>query len=95
MKILSKSILNKINKIITIDDFFLVSDSCWTYFLRTCVNNLHVILSMLPGDELRTRCRNFPGLINKTYINWIFPWPEQALYAVAKTFIDEVNNIFL
>lgn len=47
---------------------------------------------MSPGDELRTRCRSFPGLVNKTYINWIFSWPEQALYAVAKSFINNVCN---
>lgn len=45
---------------------------------------------MLPGDELRMRCRNFPGLVNKTYINWIFDWPEQALYAVAQFLISNV-----
>lgn len=48
---------------------------------------------MTPGEELRMRCRNFPGLVNKTYINWIFPWPEQALYAVANTFISKVGVI--
>lgn len=74
----------------TTNDNFVIRDACWTYFLKQCVNNLHVVLSMSPGDELRTRCRNFPGLVNKTYINWIFPWPEQALYAVAKSFIDRV-----
>jgi len=49
---------------------------------------------MSPGDELRERCRNFPGLVNKTYINWIFPWPEQALHAVSESFINDVGNIY-
>jgi len=69
-------------------------DGGWNYFLKTCVNNLHVVLSMSPGDELRERCRNFPGLVNKTYINWIFPWPEQALHAVAESFINKVGDIY-
>lgn len=62
--------------------------------MNTCVNNLHVVLSMSPGDELRERCRNFPGLVNKTYINWIFPWPDQALLAVAQSFINKVGDIY-
>eukprot|EP00102_Acyrthosiphon_pisum_P015188 XP_008185630.2 PREDICTED: dynein heavy chain 10, axonemal [Acyrthosiphon pisum] len=68
-------------------------DGGWTYFTKTCVNNLHVVLSMSPGDELRERCRNFPGLVNKTYINWIFPWPEQALHAVSESFINNAHSI--
>lgn len=69
-------------------------DGGWTYFLKTCINNLHVVLSMSPGDELRERCRNFPGLVNKTYINWIFPWPDQALFAVAQSFINKVSDTY-
>lgn len=57
------------------------------------MNNLHVVLSMSPGDHLRERCRHFPGLVNKTYINWMFAWPEQALFAVAEFYINEVGNI--
>lgn len=41
------------------------------------------------GDELRNRCRNFPGIVNNTTIDWFFPWPEQALYAVAKKYIPK------
>jgi len=69
-------------------------DGGWTYFLKTCTNNLHVVLSMSPGDELRERCRNFPGLVNKTYIDWIFPWPDQALLAVAQSFINQVCDTY-
>ena len=28
-----------------------------------------------------------PGLVNSCIIDWFSPWPEQALYAVASTFI--------
>jgi len=69
-------------------------DGGWTYFTKACANNLHVVLSMSPGDELRERCRNFPGLVNKTYINWIFPWPDQALHAVSQSFIDNVSGYY-
>lgn len=28
------------------------------------------------------------GMVNNTSIDWFFPWPEQALYAVASVFIS-------
>jgi len=43
------------------------------------------------GDTLRTRCRNFPGLISNTNIDWFFPWPEDALTAVAENFMGNVE----
>ncbi|XP_076108254.1 dynein axonemal heavy chain 10-like isoform X2 [Mytilus galloprovincialis] len=66
----------------------------WGYFVQKCSNNLHVVLAMSPvGDALRTRCRNFPGLVNNANIDWFFPWPEQALYAVASVFISPENQL--
>ncbi|CAD7085089.1 unnamed protein product [Hermetia illucens] len=65
-------------------------DSVWSYFLNVCAENLHVVLCMSPsGDALRNRCRNFPGLVGSTYIDWVFPWPQQALSAVAEGFLME------
>ena len=43
------------------------------------------------GDTLRTRCRNFPGLVNNTSIDWFTAWPRQALHAVASQFLAEVR----
>jgi len=43
------------------------------------------------GENLRMRCRNFPGLVSNTSIDWFFPWPEDALSAVAKHFLIEVQ----
>lgn len=69
-------------------------DAVWNYFLSTCSKNLHVVLSMSPdGDALRTRCRNFPGLVGSTSIDWVFPWPEQALFAVARRFLANHPSI--
>lgn len=66
----------------------------WGYFVNKCSNNLHVVLAMSPvGDALRTRCRNFPGMVNNANIDWFFPWPEQALYAVASVFISPDNQL--
>jgi len=63
-------------------------ESCWAYYVNKCRNNLHVVLAMSPvGETLRTRCRNFPGLVNNTVIDWFEPWPEQALQSVATVFL--------
>ncbi|XP_063051673.1 dynein axonemal heavy chain 10 [Engraulis encrasicolus] len=63
-------------------------ESVWQYFVNKSASNLHVVLGMSPvGDTLRTRCRNFPGLVNNTGIDWFLPWPPQALHAVAQTFL--------
>ena len=69
-------------------------ESIWQYFVNKCANNLHVVMAMSPvGDTLRTRCRNFPGMVNNASIDWFFPWPQQALYAVASVFISPDNNL--
>nr|CAH8856482.1 unnamed protein product [Trichobilharzia regenti] len=65
-------------------------ESIWQYFIQKSASNLHIVLCMSPvGDTLRTRCRNFPGVVNNTTIDWFFPWPEQALYAVVNVLIPE------
>ena len=62
----------------------------WKFFISQCRHNLHVVLAMTPsGDDLRTRCRNFPGLISATVIDWFFTWPRDALHAVAQHFLKE------
>ncbi|XP_028292993.1 dynein heavy chain 10, axonemal [Gouania willdenowi] len=65
-------------------------DAVWQYFVNKSANNLHIVMGMSPdGDTLRTRCRNFPGLMNNTVIDWFLPWPPQALLAVAQSFLGE------
>lgn len=62
--------------------------------MEKCAENLHVVLSMSPsGDALRNRCRSFPGLVGNTTIDWIFPWPSQALKSVASGFLSENRKI--
>lgn len=55
----------------------------------------HICFSFLTkvGDALRNRCQNFPGLLNSTTIDWFFPWPEEALLAVARTVISADNEL--
>ncbi|XP_069727356.1 dynein axonemal heavy chain 10 [Phaenicophaeus curvirostris] len=69
-------------------------ESIWQYFVNKCASNLHIVLGMSPvGDSLRTWCRNFPGLVNNTGIDWFLPWPRQALYAVAESFVGNSPRI--
>ena len=68
-------------------------EACWSYYVQKCRNNLHVVLAMSPvGETLRTRCRNFPGMVNNTVIDWFEPWPEQALQSVATAFLKVMVN---
>ena len=74
------------------NDAPITKEACWSYFIEQCKKNLHVILAMSPiGDTLRTRCRNFPGMVNNTVIDWFEAWPEQALQSVASVFLEEVE----
>jgi dynein heavy chain len=64
----------------------------FNYFVTRARERLHIVLSMSPaGEALRVRCRNFPGLISNTIVDWFFPWPEDALTAVANTFMGGVE----
>ena len=63
----------------------------WNYYVNRCRENLHIVLAMSPaGDTLRLRCRNFPGLISNTNVDWFFSWPEDALTAVAENKMGDV-----
>lgn len=67
-------------------------EDLWSYFLEKTRDNLHIVLAMSPaGDSLRIRCRNFPGLVNNSGINWFFSWPPEALVSVAKHYLEEVD----
>lgn len=59
-------------------------------FLKNCLNNLHIILLMSPDKNLRLIFRNYPGFINKTYIDWIDKWPLEAFNAVAEKVLINV-----
>ncbi|KAK2587900.1 hypothetical protein KPH14_003996 [Odynerus spinipes] len=76
------------------DGFDVTKESVWAFFEKTCTNNLRIALSMNPAsDTLRIRCRNYPGLVNSTTIDWMFPWPDQALIAVANVTLRDNPNL--
>ncbi|XP_058809033.1 dynein axonemal heavy chain 10 [Phymastichus coffea] len=75
-------------------NYGVTKENVWSYFAKRGTDNLRVALSMSPaGDILRSRCRSYPGLVNCTTIDWIFPWPEQALLAVASVTLRDNNDI--
>ncbi|KAG8456021.1 hypothetical protein GDO86_001999 [Hymenochirus boettgeri] len=89
-----ETVLGQIRDEATKSGFGPAKESIWQYFVNKSANNLHIVLGMSPvGDTLCTRCRNFPGLVNNTGIDWFLPWPQQALYAVAKSFLGENQMI--
>jgi len=52
--------------------------------LERLKDNLHICLCFSPaGDSLKDRCRNFPGLVSNSTIDWFMQWPEEALIDVA------------
>jgi len=63
-------------------------EALWQFFVSKCSNNLHVVMAMTPvGDLLSRRCRSFPGMVNNANIDWLFPWPDEALLDVASELI--------
>lgn len=43
------------------------------------------------GESFRTRIRKFPALVNCCTIDWLHPWPRDALLAVATKFLGELK----
>ena len=67
-------------------------EELWNVFLEKTRNTLHIVLAMSPaGDTLRLRCRNFPGLISNTSIDWFFSWPKEALISVAEFYLRDTE----
>ncbi|XP_055336177.1 dynein axonemal heavy chain 7-like isoform X2 [Paramacrobiotus metropolitanus] len=64
----------------------------YNFFVARVRNQLHVVLCMSPiGEAFRTRLRKFPSIVNCCTIDWFQSWPEDALSAVAKKFLDDVD----
>mmetsp|Transcript_30358 Transcript_30358/g.46462 ORF Transcript_30358/g.46462 Transcript_30358/m.46462 type:complete len:111 (-) Transcript_30358:869-1201(-) len=62
-------------------------------FFSRCIKNVHIFISMSPvGDDLREVSYMYPALINCMTIDWLNPWPFEALKAVATTDLIEVLN---
>ena len=66
----------------------------YTYFVDRVRNHMHIVLGMSPiGNEFRNRLRMFPSLVNCCTINWLNPWPEEALFSVARMFLESIDGL--
>ena len=64
----------------------------WSLFIERVRARLHVVLAFSPiGGAFRDRLRKFPSLVNCCTIDWFFAWPKDALVAVARTFLKQVE----
>ncbi|CAG0890517.1 unnamed protein product [Cyprideis torosa] len=64
------------------------------FFVSRVRQNLHVVLCFSPvGEKFRNRAQKFPGLFSGCTINWFQQWPEDALVAVAKHYLDNFDII--
>ncbi|TPX37761.1 hypothetical protein SeMB42_g06896 [Synchytrium endobioticum] len=64
----------------------------YNYFVGRVRNNLHIILCMSPiGDAFRSRLRQFSALVNCCTIDWFQSWPDEALQAVARQFLQDLD----
>ncbi len=64
----------------------------YDFFISKVKKNLHTCLCFSPvGENFRRRASRFPSLINCTVIDWYQPWPENALFDVAKRFLAQVD----
>ena len=60
------------------------------FFVKRVKDKVHVMLAMSPvGDSLRTRVRNFPTFVNCCTVDWLDPWPVEALKTVSTKMLEE------
>eukprot|EP00792_Barthelona_sp_PAP020_P009044 TRINITY_DN3265_c0_g7_i1.p1 TRINITY_DN3265_c0_g7~~TRINITY_DN3265_c0_g7_i1.p1 ORF type:complete len:3985 (+),score=1167.19 TRINITY_DN3265_c0_g7_i1:38-11956(+) len=68
------------------------ADSMYNFFIQNVRSNLHAVLTMSPiGTSFRSRCRQFPSLINCCTIDWFDTWPKEALLTVARAQFAEFD----
>lgn len=86
------SIINAVRSAVKSEGIIDSKDNCWKFFINRVKKNLHMALCFSPvGDDFRNRAKKFPALVNNTVIDWFHPWPQDALYSVAKKFLEETD----
>lgn len=64
----------------------------FNFFVQVIKDQLHIVIAMSPiGENFRIRIRQFPALVNCCTIDWLQPWPQDALLAVATKFLKEIE----
>jgi dynein heavy chain len=65
------------------------NDNLIRFFYARVRSNMHILLLFSPTSRsFAYRCRQFPNLINSCTIDWFLPWPEEALVAVTRAYLD-------
>ncbi|CAG9323486.1 unnamed protein product [Blepharisma stoltei] len=73
-----------------------VFENIYNFFIQRVRENLHIVLCMSPvGDSLRVRMRMFPSLVNCCTIDWVDPWPNDALLSVSESKLQDLTLDFL
>lgn len=86
------NIINAVRSAVKSEGIVDSKDNCWKFFINRVKKNLHMALCFSPvGDDFRNRAKKFPALVNNTVIDWFHPWPQDALYSVAKKFLEETD----
>nr|XP_019941835.1 PREDICTED: dynein heavy chain 1, axonemal [Paralichthys olivaceus] len=63
-------------------------------YIRRVRSNIHIVLCMSPiGEVFRSRLRQFPSLVTCCTIDWFSAWPEEALQAVATSFLNDLPEL--
>jgi dynein heavy chain len=58
----------------------------WEHFLLNVRENFHLVLTFSPvGSNFRSKCRQFPSLVNCCTIDYFSKWPVEALLTVAES----------
>lgn len=66
--------------------------AAWEAFINRARHHLHIVFATSPvGPAFRTRCRQFPSLVNCMTIDWFSPWPPEALLAVGVKAVEGLN----
>ncbi|XP_064451600.1 dynein axonemal heavy chain 14 [Mirounga angustirostris] len=64
--------------------------SLLAFFQKRIHKNLHIFMTMSPeGPTFRQHCRAYPSMITTCTIDWYEKWSEEALLAVANSFLRE------
>ncbi|XP_029005758.1 dynein axonemal heavy chain 1 [Betta splendens] len=63
-------------------------------YVRRVRSNIHTVLCMSPiGEVFRARLRQFPSLVTCCTIDWFSAWPQEALQAVATSFLNDLPEM--
>lgn len=66
--------------------------AAWEAFIHRARHHLHIVFATSPaGTAFRTRCRQFPSLVNCMTIDWFSPWPAEALLGVGVRVLEGLD----